>query len=414
MAEKFTCTSCNTVIHRYYPEVNHYVSCPGCRRMWHGKPGEKLQHFRGASGDQYKSGVLSLGDVATIDGKQYTLIARLSFHADYREFSSEENRYYPETWNHAEWLLMSDDYQTRWLYSDAEGINLSYPVVPLNPGLPTNLRNYRFDQGSLKRVMEYGERRLVDFVGEYPEALSRQPFSFATYFRGSEEREVEWTGTIEKPDYIAFYGASKLSARELVKMFEGNKADSQITAKATRLDRKIFAVGALSFALVVMIIAYIFTLAAGGTTILHDEMAWRKDDITTLQHTTKTFTIPEKGTYEISVSSSFEPDNSDLDMNIYIVEAGTDQLVNVVATEFYKESGVDSDGKWTEKVTGDEAFFMAKSGGEYQAVMTVSNTTRARSGYVSLTIKQQYYGSYYLWSGFALLGLIVLLYKKMD
>jgi len=340
---------------------------------------------------------LRVGQILHLEEKEFIITARLRYRSAHKEYytSDEGSGYSNEKWYFDTYILRTTTEgkdQTYYLSEDKEGYSLGMPVtVDKTDADPTNLELFtNFYEGRADyRVTEYGSLFLEFFEGETekedPYAVGTQTY-FATYQEGM------WSYTVEQGDgWKEFSAEKKISKEELYKALEGNPfIDTyQERDKGFSTIRKV-----TSAAAVVAFLVFLVSLFSDGTPISTTRVDTK--DIDKIKgYLSKPIKIDDTETnYNIEWSINFK---STQNQGMYVVVELLDKdknVINAVESDFWYETGRDSEGNWTESATSESKYFKFLEEGNYFARIyaktdsTYFNTASKSQAIINFTVNK--------------------------
>ncbi|WP_291725461.1 hypothetical protein [Bernardetia sp.] len=329
---------------------------------------------------------LRVGQILRLEDKEFIITARLRYRSAHKEYytSDEGSGYSNEIWYSDTYILKNTQEgkdERYYLSEDKEGYSLGMPVTvdrteadPTDLPLFTNFYEGRADY----RVTEYGSLFLEFFEGE---TEKEDPYAVGTQTHFATYQEGMWSYTVEQGDgWKEFSAEKKISKEELYKALEGNPfiATYQERDKGFSTIRKtVGAAAAISF------LVFLLSLFSDGTPIATTKVDTQ--DIDKKEgYLSKPIKIDDIGTnYNIEWSVQFK---STQNQGMYVVVELLDKeknVINAVESDFWYESGYDSEGSWTESETSSSKYFKFTEEGDYFAriyAQTDSTYFNSRTG----------------------------------
>lgn len=313
---------------------------------------------------------LRVGQILYLEEKEFIITARLRYRSVHKEYytSDEGSGYSNETWYSDTYILQNTQEgksERYYLNEDKEGYSLGMPVtVDKTEADPTNLELFtNFYEGrSDYRVTEYGSLFLEFFEGE---AEADDPYTIGTQTHFATYQEGMWSYSVEQGDgWKEFSADKKITKEALYKALENNpfiKTYQERDAGFATI-RKI-----TSAAAVISFVVFLFSLFSDGTPISTTNVNV-KDIDKAEGYLSKPIKIDNTGTnYNIDWSVDFQ---STQNQGMYVVIELLDKdknVINAVESDFWYESGTDSEGNWTESETSSSKYFKFVEEGDYFA-----------------------------------------------
>ncbi len=311
---------------------------------------------------------LKLGMVGIFDDKQYRVVGRVVYKSDYKEWDSEDKRYCPRKWKFDEWILTTSSGEYLIIAEDKEGFSVSEEFTPEVKVIPKKRdSNINFQKGIFsKRILEKGTDHVIYVEGDFSDKPQMGEISnFAMYKKNGTEYSVEWSeGANEVVKKSNFYKDDCISKIDLLKKFQGY---GHIEEEIKRLEVGMKKIKEYKFEILVLFIV-IFSLLITPLFFNGERVFLQSYPVSKINNeegvVTDSFVMDDVGeVYEIELSSSFS-DNSWLWVSAELLDENGD-TINVMAGDFWRESGRDSDGEWHESFTNTSIYFKLKNKGEY-------------------------------------------------
>lgn len=313
---------------------------------------------------------LRVGQTLHLEGKDFIITARLRYRSTHKEYytSDEGSGYSNETWYFDTYILQNTQEgkdERFYLSEDKEGYSLGMPItVDKKDADPTNLALFtNFYKGKPDyRVTEYGSLFLEFFEGE---TEKEDPYAVGTQTHFATYQEGLWSYTVEQGDgWKEFSAEKKISKQELYKALEGNPFIDTYEQrdKGFSTIRKT-----VSAAAVVAFLVFLVSLFSDGTPISSTRVDTK--DIDKIEgYLSKPIKIDDTGTnYNIEWGVNFK---STQNQGMYVVVELLDKdknVINAVESDFWYETGRDSEGTWTESETSSSKYFKFVEEGDYFA-----------------------------------------------
>lgn len=362
---------------------------------------------------------LRVGQILNLDDKEFIITARLRYRSVHKEYyiNDDGSGYSNEVWYFDTYILQNTKEgksERYYLSEDKEGYSLGMPVTadktdadPTNLELFTNFYNGRTDC----RVTEYGATFLEFFEGE---SEADDPYSIGTQTHFATYQEGIWSYSVEQGDgWKEFSAEKKISKEELYKALEGNPYIDTYQERDKGFSTIRTAINA---AAIISFIVFLVSLFSDGTPISTTKID-TKDIDKKEGYLSKPIKIEDITTnYNIDWSVEF---TSTQNQGMYVVVELLDKeknVINVVESDFWYESGRDSDGNWTESETSSSKYFKFIEAGDYfariyaQTDSTYFNEANKSQAIINFTVNEGAFLSRYflMLSGFlTVLALII-------
>ena len=410
-----TCPGCNAPLGITSPKTQT-LSCAACGSVIDASS-EAGRILASTSPQGYPPRTfIRLGMIGSLGATHFQVIGRMSYYCSINEWDDEDNCYCADTWSYDEWILGGENKEYLYLDEDEEGYFLARPFTPTSPKIPNHGEDYfSLDKEiSPQRIREQGTARLVHFEGEFtylPEI--GEETHYAEYVIGETIFSVEWRykESKEQIEEVEFFSAKPISRLELLTAFglereAEEEKDKQAASEEYTRWGMAFA-GAGVFCLCMCLIFFIQPQAK-----VFEQTVW-------LNNTSGDglivgpFPLSERGSvYRINLQTSI-PDNSEVWAGVELLDE-QQEMINAVDYDFWRESGYDSDGHWSESDTSHDFPFRLESPGLYYARVFLDEAS-AKSASLRVSIfKGVALIRYYLIAAFVCFGYAYSLHKKQS
>ena len=341
----FNCSACGGDLEIKNPR-SKFVSCPYCGTTSE-LSGEAKSTEKGDPTKFKVKSFLKLGDIGEFNGVSHQIIGRTCWQNDYKEYDSEDRKYYNEKWDFDEWILLSNEGTYKTIIEDKEGYKIAETIIPKYPHLPKESKMKNFNSGQAMRAKEYGRSNIKYFEGESTYLIEIGAYSkFAQYSSGGIGYIAEWR-FFENNELkeIEFFKEKRISKRELQIAFGQEPTEKASTPNTSTLkEKKTHSKILLIFGLLNLAIGLYFSITStNNQTILHrsislNDQQWAEMDDTTffaLGDLDVKLGIP-KNIPGISVytSSNFPVDSVEITNYLYFFDAKND-TVATTSSYFY-------------------------------------------------------------------------------
>ncbi len=365
------------------------VKCPSCSALYpaDSEIGRRLSAKQDSS--HPPRSFIRLGMSATLMQRKYYVLGRRCITTRMKEWDPEDKTYTNESWSYDEWLLGREDGGFIFLCEDSEGYEISYKFLPDNPEVPADhRRTLALVKGQRqRRLQEFGTARVVYHEGEFPWAVEDgDTGNYASYNYGTESFEVEWSldskGEIEE---VEFYRNSKISYIELLEAFDQQELLARALAEeARKKEIKLFSFAFFGTAAILALLGFWAALSGSGRDVFSRSASI--EGIPEEGINAGPFSLRRPGAiYRINTSISI-PDNTYSWIGLELLNS-EQQSINAIEGDFWRESGYDDEGHWSESFTSTNLHFKLKEPGEYY-LRIFSERGTAPSGVVQINIRE--------------------------
>ena len=350
---------------------------------------------------------IKLGLIGTFNGKKYQVIGRICYNCRIREWDPEDSAYYNEVWKFDQWVLVSEDKKYKYLCEDIEGYTIEESFVPTNPRMPAPTDTHlTLDKDHRpQRILEFGNAEIAHFEGEFTWVPKLgEVTESAEYQLGIVTYSVEWR---RKPDSeeieeVEFFQSTSIDRIELARAFDLREIIEEEERKK-ELERHYRKWSAAFFgAAAVCCVLFLYSCAHDGKKIA--DMQVNFQDIPEQGLTHKPIELKREGSVHLLKLTTKIQDNSWAWGGVELLDK-SQQVVNAFERDFWRESGRDSDGAWSESDLKQTSYFRLDNPGTYYPRFFVDKGS-ASSGSLRLQIYEGVILSrYYFFACFLSLGL---------
>jgi ribosomal protein L37AE/L43A len=393
-AEQLKCNNCGTPFQLNNPDTK-ILSCKSCNSI---NAIEKdkvslIDYINSAPAGLWK---LELGISGVVKDKAYTIVGHAVYQGVSYEWEDEDKSYDKTNWKYHEWVLSSENGELLYLIEDQEGYSFSKNYIPkttfkatvkksnLNffqsekyndSNLNFNASHIEYASGESFRIIEKGKYSLVGLEGEFsyiPE-LNEQLLSFE-YNNG---KSIEWRTLLdETPLEVEFFNSYRVDVEKLAYIF--NFQDEIKKFEKIRERRKAFfklAIFPYATSLICIILA-IFCMQTGTTIYTKDvPLSSINEDGLILQ----SWEFNELGNiYEITLKANM-PDNTESWVGAELLD-NENMPINAFEGDFWRESGYDDEGKWSESALSTSKLFKLTKAGRYSLRLFAEGNPSNMSG----------------------------------
>lgn len=364
MKPTLVCPACRAVYDRRL-EAPVTFACPSCsiamqraeNGLWApGKPlPRRLQVF---TPDWLQPGARLMWQ-----GNAYTVYACFLYTCFWNEWDTEDHRWTDGVSDSLEWYAVSEDDQEICIEYDDHKHFIRQQVTSVEPDVSEKLAS-----SSKAGWVEYGTFNMSGMVGEDEEALDLRTYEYTVLkSRGrNSDLFVEWLKGDESTRQYYTYIPLRPSQLQRMRLHT-----SAVIARAEEaLPRLSFLRYAFGFAALFFLAMSIFSLTqyrqiARGSMFFSNRL---EDSTATAPQSLGIFKVQQSHPYRFNASCTFTTSNSGASFSVKIVRLPDLTPVNTIGCSFYTESGVDSDGSWTESELSDDFYFTAAEDGEYEII----------------------------------------------
>lgn len=402
--KQLDCTNCGNGLDIKHPRAQ-YISCPYCGSVLDLKSEtHQILEELGNPSSQKPMSFVRLGQVGTINGIDYQVLARTRWRMRYKEYYSEEGDtgYSDEVWVFDEWLLIAPDRTYTYLVEDREGYWMSEEIIPETPSLmPQNLRMSFYKKQSKQIVREYGDAEVVFFEGESNYRIKKgDKTRFATFKERGISYSVEWRMAENQRSIkeVEFFKETPITRRKVIEAFANNEEIAALKQKEGNW-RYVFRIAAATA--LFLLLGLMYSAVSDGT-----EVYSKSFDPAQVSDQTPELVGPiqldGQALYNFQMKASRIGTNSEMYLFAYLLD-GDKQVINTLDSEFYYYTGSDDEGTWTEASNESSQIFRLEESGTYYLQILRDSANNIPSGEVSVVITENVWLTRYFVIGLLLL-----------
>jgi hypothetical protein len=391
-ASQTRCPNCGADLLRGRPDAES-ITCGFCgtRFLPDGSGAEKVvrpQRYKPRS-------FIRLGMIATVKGQAHQVIGRSVWRGRCVEWDNEDNDWETTAWDYEEWTLLGAERGLLYLTHDRDGFALAAEFTPTNPSVPgrRDRRMSLLKDERPRAVREHGEYWLTYFEGEFgwvpqpgeqlqtSEYLSLSgPRSKGGALLSVEARIDSRTG---KPAEIEFLETRGMPLPKLLLAFERRRELAALQARRSR----VHSVRRWQFAAfgVAGLLALAALFATGsGQSVYSRSLPFAE---VTERNGVVVGPIPLTAVgapHRLELSARLR-DNSWAWVGAQLLNPER-RIINALDGDFWRESGRDSDGAWSEQNTRERKHFRLTEPGNYFVRLRVEPGTTGGNGQVGIRV----------------------------
>ncbi|MFK7923297.1 MAG: hypothetical protein AB8H47_15140 [Bacteroidia bacterium] len=402
--KQFDCTNCGNGLDIKHPRAQ-YISCPYCGSVLDLKSEtHQILEELGNPSRQKPMSFVRLGQVGTINGIDYQVLARTRWRMRYKEYYSEEGEtgYSDEVWVFDEWLLIAADRTYTYLIEDREGYWMSEEIIPETPSLmPKNLRMSFFKKQPKQIVREYGDAEVIFFEGESNYRIKKgDAIRFAMFKERGINYSVEWRLAKNQRSIkeVEFFKETPITRRKVIEAFANNDEIAALKQKEGNW-RFIFRIAAATA--LFLLLGMMYSTVSDGSEVYSKSFdpAQVSDQSPELVGPIQ---LDGNALYNFQMKASRIGTNSEMYLFAYLLD-GDKQVINTLDSEFYYYTGRDDEGTWTEASNESSQIFRLEEGGTYYLQILRDSANNIPPGEVSVVISENVWLTRYFVIGFLLL-----------
>lgn len=290
------------------------------------------------------------------NGVTWQIIGCQSYAGSVEEWDDEDNTWERTPWSYHTWWVLNEAREIAWISQDKTGYSWSHKKN-ITSDIPDGDRSY-----------EVGNYTMISAVGEFS-YVPRVAEQVRSYEKDGRSMEILLDENGQNQEIEAFHDV-KLDLMELLESFgKQSVVDSLKRAKTT------------------MYVAFttILFLVIGYVVIQTFEKTLVKPTAVTINQQSLKKVIPlgefnmeSKGPVELKVRSNLASGNGNFDAEVVISDSDRTPVAQFPIS-LWRESGVDSDGRWTESKHSDAPRISLPAGNAYKLSLVPDTLKRWKS-----------------------------------
>ncbi len=357
-AEIFRCVNCGGGLSRQNPE-SKTVICQycGCNAE---HPAQHIHLERWNQAIDLESN-FTIGDFFAFEKQRWQAIGVQVFSGRVKEY--DEGEWVTSFSRYSSWWMLNERRELAWLVDDGTKRYWADKYIPQNPSLPST-SDKRFEHGHWQLEFAAGEFSYQPKPGEahlsseksVRETMPVRPGGSSYSYYVSAETRLTDDG---KPKEIEFIRSRPVSNTDmLVGLGKGEET--------LDLKRWKHTIAALAAALPVLLGVHLYLNQGGEVSNNAVDLTLNSTDVPV-----QSITVDKPGiTYQMSSAVGSLPVNTWLGVNFWLEDADG-EAVYAKYLEFWRETGVDSDGRWDESKRGITWHARIDEAGTYNALVSV-------------------------------------------
>ena len=362
--KELKCPDCGSPIPQFNPSAQTLVcgTCGSYVAVGAGDP-----ELIGKSRKLPKSPVpIEFGKEITVEGNKYMVLGRVMYQG-----WDEEDRW---TWN--EWMVGAEDGRMLWLSYDEKGFSI---YTKMRFRQPFNIETDRVLTYKDQKIpiRERYPAKIIGAEGELTwRAQENERVFMAEGDRGGKRYSIQ-----KSDEEISVYEGRGVSEREIASAFNDAAWMERIeTIERRQGNRKL--IGSMCIIFAFLGFAAAIMLGALGDPTVSNQTVTLMQDGTSISIPYNTAGRPSRVRMELRGTM---PANTFVDVDVTMFTPA-EQESYLFSQSFYHETGVDSDGRWTERAYSGSNTFVPSQAGDHQLRIAVvdTNLTTAATANVSV------------------------------
>ncbi|MEM9722521.1 MAG: hypothetical protein AAGA10_24850 [Bacteroidota bacterium] len=383
---QFNCQNCGNALSVQNPRAK-YIVCQYCGSQLDAQSDthQVLKKLLANPEKHPPFSFIKLGQKASFQGIDYQVIARTRWRMDYMEYWSDEDGsgYSKEIWVYDEWLLLSEYYTYFYLVEDRSGFSVVEEIVPETPMLRPKDKRMKFYKGQNKhRIQEYGKANVIFFEGESNYQINKgDEIQFSMYKSRGIEYLAEWRldPTKKYTKEIEFFKETPISKARLLEAFAANPSVLDVKK---RFEHWGFVKKLGIWATALMGVLLLYATISGAEIFQQSIPIAQTLDREVLSLPVE---VPDAGLYRLKLGASGLSNEQEVYVFAYILDKDS-TAINVVDTDFYYYTGVDDEGRWTEKDVGSSEVFRIENPGTYYIQLYTNQDRISQQGTITVSL----------------------------
>ena len=317
------CKSCGSTIKQFNPD-SLTVICNHCGTHSEGNQQTPKKNSAEAS-KAPQNPLLKLYETFEYKSKTWQIIGCIRYQGKVREWDSEDDTWETNPWRYNSWWVINEARELAWFTRDSTGYNWSQKTA-LKSRIPENDRSY--EQGSWEIVSAVGE------FSYFPRIGGRS----TTYERNGSSIEILLDAEGNKKEIEAFT-STPMDLVDLIKVF--NKTDVLSGINRIKLAQK-----AILASIVCLLVGY-FMLSIRSESLLSVESKPIQHPLNNLVVPLGEISLESKSLVQFKFWATLPSGDGSFDAEL-IIKDDKNTIVSQIPINFWRTSGRDSDGSWTE------------------------------------------------------------------
>ncbi len=362
-AESLDCPNCSASL-SYLQIKAKVITCQSCGSVVETGSGALLASLKNS---KYKpESYIRLGMRCQFKGTAYQVVGRICYQSELKEYCNEDRRYYPEgTWAYDSWCLLSENGEYAWITEDEEGFQFSKSFVPDVPLVPTISKPKAgfLNSHRPQKIKEFSTSKIVHFEGEFTWQPNLGDLSkSASYTYRGESFEVN--SNLDRDGQtkeIEFFRGRKVPELQLALAFD-NQQEIERLQEEKRSEELIrrSSIVALAGAVFLFALSIYFLAFDFGSRVANYYV--KVSELTGEGKTVGPVNLKKSGRLHRLVLRGSIPNNRSFQGGVELMDS-TRLVINNVDGDFWRESGWDSDGRWSESdLKASQTFRLSKAG----------------------------------------------------
>ncbi len=380
----FRCLNCGSGLAKQSPETVHVIChyC-GCDAQ---HPATDIALERWNNSIDLEAN-FTIGDFFTFEGKRWQAVGVQLFSGRVREYDSEDG-WESSYSRYTNWWMLNEQRELAWLIDDGHRRYWSEKYIPQNPELPDD-KNKQFEHGSWTLEFAAGEFSYQPRQGErHNSAESRHSVPGKRKAKADDKNERG-----AKPTVNRYFNSveSRLADGEIseIEFFRSRMIPHETILlglnKATELtDSKRWqrTMRTLLFALPMLAAAFLY-FNRGGERVTETVALSNADKQVAVLNLPS---VPQGQVLQMRGAIRGLPNNSWFGVDVTLLDSDNEE-VYAKYLEFWRESGVDSDGPWSESKRSISWFVRIDEPDTYQVVIDGDAGSTAPDADFSLSVE---------------------------
>lgn len=380
-----SCKSCGSTIHQYSFN-SETVICQHCGTYSTDTDSKSIAAKK--SYDAYsapENPILKLYDTFRYESDTWQIIGCISYVGYVQEWDSEDDVWESNPWKYNSWWVINEAREIAWIIHDSTGYKWSRKTTMLGR-IPEHNRSY--EEGSWNIISAVGEFSFFPTIGG----------ASTTYERDANSIEILLDKNGNKKEVEAFIN-SPIKPLHLFKAFNKTKLLED-------LQRSFLGFKIIGASLVCLLLGF-FVLSLMSKTILDVPTETIQHPLDKELINLGQFDLSKKSLLKFHFTTNLPGGDGGLEAELVIQDA-RERVVSILPISFWRTSGYDSDGKWTESNRVASPLLNLPANQKYTLLLKPTYLNKWKKISLSGRVKKNVASTPPLYLGLALFGLLLI------
>lgn len=380
------CSSCGSTI-KQYCTASDTIICEHCGLS---SSDENPANYLGPTSSHSFSApdnpLFKLHETFEYDSNTWQVIGCIGYQGLVREWDSEDDTWEVNPWKYNSWWVMNEARELAWVIHDSTGYKWSRKTTLLG-GIPKDDINY--EEGTWNVVSAVGEFSYFPAIGN----------TSTTYEKGERSIEILFDANGNKKEVEAFTN-TPIKPLSLLQAFDKKGLVEDL--KRSRLAFKVI------FASFICLLLGYYILQSRSETIVSIPQEHIQHPLANELINLGEFGLDEENLLRFDMRSSLSYGDGSFEADL-IIKDDQQQNVSELPITFWRESGYDSDGSWTESKSKSAPLLKLPANKQYTLYLKPTHLGRWKQLTVTGTVQKNVASSTPVYFAGALFVLLLIL-----